>query len=70
VALSYEFLLVRAEQAAHEAACAKLDNVRERSLRSEAAYRTMATQALEAARSREFAQQQRLVANQWGNAPQ
>jgi hypothetical protein len=64
MALSYEFLTDRADEAAHEAACALLENVRERALRSEAAWRTMAGQVLEIARNRELAQQKRLVAVQ------
>lgn len=42
MALSYEFLLARAEEAAAEAASARLGNVRDRALRSEAAWREMA----------------------------
>jgi hypothetical protein len=56
VALTYEFLIERAEQAAREAACALLENVRERSLRAETAWRGMAHQVLEVARNREQAQ--------------
>jgi hypothetical protein len=56
MALSYEFLISRAEQAAQEAASAELENVRERELRSEAAWRTMANQVLELARNRELAE--------------
>lgn len=70
MALSYEFLIARAEQAAQEATCALLENVRERALRSEAAWRTMAHQVLEVARNREIAQQEKLVAGQLANAPQ
>lgn len=53
MALSYEFLIQRAEQAAQEAAGALLENVRERALRSEKAWRAMASQALEVTRGRE-----------------
>ena len=70
MALSYEFLIARAEQAAQEAACAVLENVRERALRSEKSWRTMANQILEVARNRERAEQERLVADQFRNAPQ
>ena len=59
VALTYEFLIARAEQAAQEAACALLENVRERSLRSETAWRGMAHQVLEVTRNRELAQLER-----------
>ena len=62
MALSYEFLIERADQAAREAAGSMLQNVRERALRSEKAWRTMATQALEVTRNRELALQERLVA--------
>lgn len=55
MSLSYAFLVERAEQAATEAASAQLENVRERSLRSEKAWRTMANQVLETARKRERA---------------
>lgn len=44
--LSYEFLITRADEAATEAHGASLDNVRQRALRSEAAWRTMAELAL------------------------
>jgi hypothetical protein len=70
MALSYEFLVERAEQAAQEAAGSLLENVRERALRSEKAWRTMANQVLEVARNRELAQQARLVAGQCHGAPQ
>jgi hypothetical protein len=55
MALSYEFLIARAEQAAEQAASAQLDNVRERALRSEKAWRVMANEVLEVARQRELA---------------
>ena len=64
MALTYEFLIARAEHEAGEAAGALLGNVRERALRSEAAWRAMADKLLEAARSRELAEQERLVAAQ------
>ncbi|WDF71785.1 hypothetical protein [Novosphingobium sp. KACC 22771] len=70
MALSYEFLMERAEQAAQEAACCVLENVRERALRSEKAWRSMADQVLEVARGRELAQQEKLAAAQWQGAPQ
>lgn len=68
MALSYEFLIARAEQAAGEAAYALLENVRERSLRSEAAWRTMANQVLEVASNRETVQKERLAAGDWRNS--
>ena len=55
MALSYDFLIERAEQAASEAASADLENVRTRSLRSENAWRAMANQVREVARKRELA---------------
>ncbi len=63
MALSYEFLIARAEQAAQEAACCLLENVRERALRSEKAWRSMADQVLEVARNRELAQHEKLAAS-------
>lgn len=57
MALTYEFLVARAEQAAQEASGASLENVRDRALRSEAAWRTMANQVLKAAHERERALQ-------------
>ncbi|WP_232494593.1 hypothetical protein [Novosphingobium kaempferiae] len=70
MALSYDFLIERAEQAAQEAACSVLVNVRERALRSETAWRTMANQVLEVARGRELAVQKKLAAGQWSSVPQ
>jgi hypothetical protein len=55
MALSYEFLIERAEQAAQDANRAVLDNVRDRALRSETAWRIMANQVLEVARNRDMA---------------
>lgn len=65
MALSYEFLIERAEQAAQEAAGSLLENVRERALRSENAWRIMASQVLAATRTRELAQKEKLAAGQW-----
>ncbi len=70
MALSYEFLIERAEQAAQEAASSALENVRERALRSETAWRAMAKQVLAVARNRELAAQERRVAGQPLGAPQ
>ena len=63
MALSYEFLVERAEQAAKEAAGALLDNVRERALRSEKAWRAMADQLREVAEGRERTRLERLAAS-------
>lgn len=46
MALTYKFLITRAEESAHEAEGAVLENVRQRALRSEAAWREMANRAL------------------------
>lgn len=62
MALSYEFLIERAEQAAAEAAGALLDNVRDRALRSEKAWRAMADQLREVAEGRERTRIERLAA--------
>lgn len=70
MALSYEFLIQRAEQAAQEAAGSLLENVKERALRSEAAWRTMADQVLKVERNRELAQQEKLAANRLAHASQ
>lgn len=59
MSLSYEFLVARAEQAGQEAAGALLENVRERSLRSEKAWQAMANQVLEVTRRRDLAQLER-----------
>lgn len=61
MALSYEFLIERADQAASEAAGARLDNVRDRALRSEKAWRAMATQLREVAEGRERTRLERLA---------
>ncbi len=60
MAHSYEFLIERADQAAKEAAGSLLDNVRDRALRSEKAWRAMADQVLNIARNRELAQQEKI----------
>ena len=62
MALSYEFLVARADQAAEEAAVAVLDNVRDRALRSETAWRKMANQLLETVKTREIAAETRATA--------
>lgn len=50
---SYEFYTARAAQAAEEAKAAKLDNVRERALRSEKTWLGLAAQARAVAERRE-----------------
>lgn len=62
MALTYEFLIERADQAATEAASARLDNVRDRALRSEKAWRVMADQLREVAEGRERTRLERLAA--------
>lgn len=51
--LTYEFLMTRAAESAAEAEGAMLDNVKQRALRSEAAWRGMADRALKIARGRD-----------------
>lgn len=63
MALSYEFLIERADQAATEASGAKLDNVRDRALRSEKAWRAMADQLREVTEGRERSRLERLATN-------
>lgn len=61
MALTYEFLIARAEQAANEAEEATLDNVRRKALRSEAAWRDMADRAQKTDRARERARIEREI---------
>ncbi len=56
MAQTYEFYDERAKESAVEATSAVLENVRERALRSEKAWRAMADQALRHAREREKAE--------------
>jgi len=55
MALSYEFLIARADEAAKDAANAVLENVRTRALRSESVWRDMAARALKIEQDREKA---------------
>ena len=55
MALTYQFLIDRANEAAKEADEATLDNVRRKALRSEAAWRDMAERALKMDEERERA---------------
>lgn len=67
MAATYEFFLARADEAASEAAATALPNVRDRALRSEAAWRDMATRALTVERDRETARrvrEERIAAEQ------
>lgn len=59
MALSYEFYIARAEEAASEAEASGLENVRLRALRSEAAWRDMADRAKKVERDRETARRER-----------
>ncbi len=59
MSLTYTFLIARAEEAARDADNAVLDNVRERAMRSEAAWRDMADRALQVEQDREEAKRQR-----------
>jgi hypothetical protein len=56
---THEFYTARAEEAAAEAQNAALDNVRERALRSEAAWRQMADRLIQVETQREIADQVR-----------
>lgn len=56
---TFEFYDARAKESAAEARAAKLDNVRERALRSEATWRGLAEQARGVARAREKAELER-----------
>lgn len=56
---NFEFYNARAKEAAVEAKAAKLDNVRERALRSETAWREMADRALQMEQEREVARIER-----------
>lgn len=69
MALSYKFLIERADHSAHEAAGAELDNVRARALRSEAAWRAMASELSEVLRNRETALQSKIDPDR-GHEPQ
>jgi hypothetical protein len=52
MSITYEFATERADEAALQAETALLDNVRDRALRSEAAWRSMADQARKTAEAR------------------
>lgn len=52
MSISFEFANERAAEAARDAETAQLDNVRDRALRSEAAWRDMADRALKTEESR------------------
>ena len=59
MALSYEFYIARAQEAATEADASPLENVRRRARRSEAAWRDMADRARKVERDRETARRER-----------
>ena len=59
---SVEFYTERAEEAAAEARAAQLDNVRDRALRSEAAWRQMAERLLRVEEQRRIADSVRAAA--------
>lgn len=59
---SFEFYIERADEAAAEARLALLDNVRERALRSEAAWRQMAERLLRVEEQRRVAETSRAAA--------
>jgi hypothetical protein len=52
MSISYDFATERAQEAARDAEAAQLDNVRDRALRSEAAWRDMADRARKSEESR------------------
>ncbi len=56
---TFEFYDTRAKQSAADAAAAKLDNVRERALRSEKSWRALADQARRVAVAREKAEREK-----------
>ena len=60
---NYEFQIARADEAAVEAKAATLDNVKERALRSEAAWRKMAHLTLSMDNEREKARVERELRN-------
>jgi hypothetical protein len=57
-----EFYLTRADECAREAAAASLENVRERSLRSEAVWRDMADRVERTSQSRAVSEAAKLAA--------
>lgn len=59
MAQTYEFYRDRADEAAAKAKEAKLDNVRDRELRSEKTWRALANQARAVARDRAKAEEER-----------
>lgn len=59
MALTYEFLIARADEAAAEAAKAGLENLRNQALRSEAAWREMAARTLRVDQNREARERER-----------
>jgi hypothetical protein len=59
MAQTYEFYDERAKQSAEEADAAVLDNVRDRALRSEKAWRAMADQAQRISQERERSEAER-----------
>lgn len=66
---SVEFYTQRAEEAAAEARAANLDNVRERALRSEAAWRQMAERLLRVEEQRRIADAFRAAAHATAQEP-
>jgi len=71
MALSYEFIIARADEAAKEAENAVLDNVRLRALRSESVWRDMADRALKIEEDREKArvEKQAKPPGRWPSSP-
>jgi hypothetical protein len=61
MAQTYEFLIARADEAAAEAKNAGLENLRQRALRSEAAWREMAARTLRVDQNREARERERVA---------
>jgi len=68
MAQTWEFYAERAKESAAEASVAKLDNVRERALRSEATWLGLADQARRVAEERVKVEQQRVERREAENA--
>jgi hypothetical protein len=68
MAQTYEFLIARADEAAAEAKNAVLENLRERALRSEAAWRDMAARTLRVDQNREARERERAASAEPGKA--
>lgn len=70
MAVTYEFYEERANAAAAAAQNATLDNVRDRELRSEKAWRGLANRAKPAALQRKLAKQEKIDQDVFGSVPE